>query len=151
MKRDFWFFGWCSLSTCFLTSSTLAFFSALLCLLSIFFNSLADRFSVNIQMNENSESGSQFPHILTQCILLVYLAFPGDSEGKESACSAGDPGSIPGLGRSGEGRGYPLQYSGLENSMGCVVHGVTKSQTRLSNLLFIIPKGAVSVWYFINN
>ena len=61
---------------------------------------------------------SQFPHILTQCILLVYLAFPGDSEGKESACSAGDPGSIPGLGRSpGEGKGYPLQYFGLENSM----------------------------------
>ena len=44
------------------------------------------------------------------------------------------PGLIPGLGRSpGEGKGYPLQYSGLENSMDCIVHGVAKSWTRLSN------------------
>ena len=44
--------------------------------------------------------------------------FPGGSDGKESACNAGDLGSIPGLGRSpGEGKGYPLQYSGLQNSM----------------------------------
>ena len=56
------------------------------------------------------------------------------SVGKESACKAGDLSSIPGLGRSpGEGKGYPLQYSGLENSMDCVVHGVTKSRTRLSD------------------
>ena len=60
---------------------------------------------------------------------------PCGSAGKESACTAGDLGSIPGLGRSpGEGKGYPLQYSGLENSMGCKVHGVTKSRTRLSGL-----------------
>ena len=46
-------------------------------------------------------------------------------------------GSIAGLGRSpGEGKGYPLQYSGLENSMDCIVHGVTKSQTQLSNFHF---------------
>ena len=46
------------------------------------------------------------------------LGFPGESDGKESACKAGDPGSIPGWGRSpGEGNGYPLQYSCLENSM----------------------------------
>ena len=52
------------------------------------------------------------------------------SVGKESACSAGDQGLIPGLGRSpAEGKGYPLQYSGLENSMDCIVHGVTKSRT----------------------
>ena len=58
----------------------------------------------------------------------VFLGFPGGSAGKESACSVGDLGSIPGLGRSpGEGKGYPLQYSGLEKSMGCIVHGVTKS------------------------
>ena len=51
----------------------------------------------------------------------------GGSAGKESTCNAGDLGSIPGLGRSpGEGKGYPLQYSGLENSMGCIVHGVTR-------------------------
>ena len=55
------------------------------------------------------------------------------SAGKESACNVGDLGLIPGLGRSpGEGNGYPLQYSGLENSMDCTVHGVIKSRTRLS-------------------
>ena len=55
---------------------------------------------------------------------LVFLGFPCGSAGKESACNAGDLGSIPGLGRSpGEGKGYPLQYSGLENSMVCIVHG----------------------------
>ena len=49
---------------------------------------------------------------------------------KEFTCNAGDLGSIPGLGRSlGEGKGYPLQCSGLENSVGCIVHGVSKSQT----------------------
>ena len=60
----------------------------------------------------------------------VFLGFPYGSAGKESACNAGDTGLIPGLGRSpGEGKGYPLQYSGLENSTDCIVHGVTKSQT----------------------
>ena len=64
------------------------------------------------------------------------LPFCG-SAGKESACNAGDLGSIPGLGRSpGEGNGYPLQYSGLENSMDCTVHGVTKSRTQLSDFHF---------------
>ena len=67
------------------------------------------------------------------------LGFPDSSVGKESACSAGDPGSIPGLGKSsGEGKGYPLQCSGLENSMDCIVHGVAKSQTQLSDFHFII-------------
>ena len=56
------------------------------------------------------------------------------SAGKESAWSAGDLGSIPGLGRSpGEGKGYQPQYSGLENSMDCRVHGVAKSPTWLSD------------------
>ena len=51
--------------------------------------------------------------------MLYSWGYPGDSAGKESACNAGDLGSIPGLGRSpGKGKGYPLQYSGLENSMG---------------------------------
>ena len=55
---------------------------------------------------------------------------PGSSVHKESACNAGDLGLIPGLGRSpGEGKGYPFQYSGLENSMDCTAHEVTKSQT----------------------
>ena len=56
---------------------------------------------------------------------------------KESACIVGDQGSIPGLGRSpGEGNGSPLQYSGLENSMDCKVHGVAKSQARLRDFHF---------------
>ena len=56
--------------------------------------------------------------------------FPCGSAGKESAHKAGDLGSIPELGRTpGERKGYPLQYSGLENSMNCIVHGVAKSQT----------------------
>ena len=59
----------------------------------------------------------------------VFLGFPGGSAGKEFACNVGDLGSIPGLGRApGEGKGYPLQYSGLENSMGCIVLGIAKSQ-----------------------
>ena len=59
---------------------------------------------------------------------------PGGSAGKESACNAGHLGLIPGLGRSpGEGNGYPLQYPGLENSMDCMVRGVTKSRTQLSD------------------
>ena len=62
------------------------------------------------------------------------------SAGKESACKTGDLGSIPGLGRSaGEGKGYPLQYSGLEKPMDCIVHGVAKSQTRLSDFPFHFP------------
>ena len=62
-------------------------------------------------------------------------SFPHSSVGKsESACNAGDPGLIPGSGRSpAEGSVYPLQYSGLENSMDCRVHGVTKNPTWLSN------------------
>ena len=60
----------------------------------------------------------------------VFLGFPCGSAGKESARNAGDLSLIPGLGRSlGEGKGYPLQYSGLENSMDYIVHGVAKSQT----------------------
>ena len=60
----------------------------------------------------------------------MHQGFPGSSDGKESARNAGDLGSIPGLGRSpAEGKGDPLQYSGLEISMNCVVHGAAKSWT----------------------
>ena len=63
--------------------------------------------------------------------------FPGGSAGEESTHNAGDLGSIPGLERSpGEGKGYPLQYSGLENSMDWRVHGVAESQTPLSDFHF---------------
>ena len=69
--------------------------------------------------------------------LKSHLGFPGDSDGKESACNVGDPGSVPEWGRSpGEGIGYPLQYSGLENSMDCMVCGIAKTLTRLSNFHF---------------
>ena len=65
------------------------------------------------------------------------MGFSGSSVGKEYTCNAGHPRSIPGLGRSaGEEIGYPLQYSGLENSMDCIVHEVAKSQTRLSDFHF---------------
>ena len=67
----------------------------------------------------------------------IISGFPGDLAGKESACHAGDLGFIPGLGRSpGEGYGYPVQYSALENSMDCIVHGVSKSWIQLSDFHF---------------
>ena len=60
--------------------------------------------------------------------------FSGGSAGIESACDVGDLGLIPGWERSpGEGKGYPLQYAGLANSMDCIVHGFAKSWTRLSD------------------
>ena len=65
------------------------------------------------------------------------MGFPHSSVGKESACNAGDPSSIPGLGGSPwEGKGYPLQYFGLDNSINCIVHAVAKSRTRLSDFHF---------------
>ena len=75
---------------------------------------------------------------LNNCKFRVYILlkpglenfehFPGGSDGKVSAYNVGDLGSIPGLGRSPrEGKGYSLQFSGLENSMDCIVHGVAKS------------------------
>ena len=75
--------------------------------------------------------------LITDTFLAVGLLF--GSAGKDFACNVGDLGSTPGLGSSlGEEKGYPLQYSGLENSMDCIVHGVTKSWTRLSNFHFVI-------------
>ena len=74
---------------------------------------------------------SPFPELLLCPInkgLSLWLSW------SRSARNEGDPGSIPELGRSpGEGKGYPLQYSGLENSMDCIVQGVAKSQTRLND------------------
>ena len=74
-----------------------------------------------------SESVSCLVFVISSCL-------PGSSAGKESACNEGDLGSIPGLGRCpGEGNGYPLQDSGLENSTDCKIHGVGKNWTRLSS------------------
>ena len=68
---------------------------------------------------------SDCSHEIKRRLLLYFL---DSSVSKESTCNAGDPGSIPGTGRSPEeGKGYPLQYSGMENSMDYTVHGVTKS------------------------
>ena len=74
---------------------------------------------------------------LPSLFILPNPPYPNSSVGKESTCKAGDPGLIPGSGKfPGEGKGYPLQYSGLKNSMACIVYGVTKSRTRLSNFRF---------------
>ena len=78
-----------------------------------------------------------FSHGTKWYLPYVGQGFPGGSVGKESACNMGDLGSIPGSGRSpGEGNSYLLQYSGLENSMDCIVHKVAKSWTRLSDFQF---------------
>ena len=80
--------------------------------------------------------------LLHMALLHSLPGFPGSSEGKASACNEGDPGSIPGSGRSpGEGNGTPLQYSCLENPMDggawwAAVHGVAGSRTRLSDFTF---------------
>ena len=84
-----------------------------------------------------------------RCMLWYFgrpMGFPGGSEGKASACSTGDPGSIPGPGRSpGEGNGNPLQYSCLENPKNeeawqAAVHGVAKNQTWLSSFTFTFSR-----------
>ena len=83
----------------------------------------------------------------------LFLGFSCGSAGKESTCNAGDLGSIPGLRRfSGEGKSYPLQYSGLENSVDCIADGVTKSQTQLSHfhLHKIVPVNCLEKKYLVN-
>ena len=79
--------------------------------------------------------------------LFSLYGFTDSSVGKGSTCNAGDPGSIPGLGRSpGGGKGYPLQYSGLENSMDYTVHGVTKSRIQLSLSVFSLTDVPSTTW-----
>ena len=99
--------------------------------------------AVLIYIPTNSIGGFSFHHTLCSIHCRVFddghsdLGFPSGSAGKESTCNVGGLSSIPGLGRSpGEGKGYPLQYSRLENYMDCIVHGVTKSRTLLSNFPF---------------
>ena len=73
--------------------------------------------------------GLPIPTFVSELYLCMsLLGFPGGSAGKESACNMGDLHSIPGLGRPPvEGKGYPLQYSSLENSMDCIIHGFAES------------------------
>ena len=87
--------------------------------------SVCSRSAVYIQnIKKRYTQGSRFNKINN------FYYFPGGADGKESACNVEDLGLTPGLGRSpGEGKGYPLQYSDLEKSMDCIVHGVAKSRT----------------------
>ena len=74
------------------------------------------------------------------------IGSPCSSAGKESACNVGDLGLIPGLGRSpGKRKGYLLQYSGLENSMDVIVHGVAKSQIQLSDFYFHASQDGIKI------
>ena len=76
----------------------------------------------------------------------AFLGFPCGSAGKKSAHNAGDLGSR----RSpGEGKGYPPQYSGLENSMDCIVHGVAKSKARLSDFHFHFTSYNVYIYIYV--
>ena len=78
-----------------------------------------------------------FIYIFKRFFDVDHFFFPGGSVGRESPCNAGDLSSLPGLGRSpGEGKGHPLQYSGLESPVGYKAHGVAKSRTQLGNLHF---------------
>ena len=86
---------------------------------------------------EDEKTGRNLPEIILLWFMKVFqlplkpgLGLPCGLAGRESACNGGDLGLIPGLGRSpGEGKGYPLQYSGLENSMDSTAHGVAESDT----------------------
>ena len=92
------------------------------------------------------------PKSLKSPALAGEFGLPCGSAGKESTCNAGDLGLIPGLGRfPGERKGYPLQYSGLENFTDCIAHGVSKSRTRLSAFHFtslpLVPPGKPEISY----
>ena len=80
-----------------------------------------------------------------------FLGLPCGSADMEYACNVRDLGSTPGLERSpGEEKGYPLQYSGLENLMDCLVHGVTKSQTRVSDFQFTMWKSSTNTAFSLD-
>ena len=97
---------------------------------------MEDNFSMHQEVRAWFQDDSSITFIVH---FILILGSPCGSAGKGSACNAGDLGSIPGLGRSPEeGKGHPLQYSGLENSMDCIVYGVAKSQTQLSDFHSLI-------------
>ena len=96
---------------------------------------LAEFFFFFFQLNLYTHTHT---HTHTHKYIYIYiLGFPCGSVGKETACNVGDQSLIPGLGRSpGDWKGYPLQYSGPENSVDCIVHRVAKSWTGLSDFYF---------------
>ena len=97
--------------------------------------------SLSTAFTESHQFGVVLFSFVSMCILISFFissGFPCGSAGKESASDAGDLGLIPVLVRfPGEGKGYPLQCSGLENSMDCIVHGAAKSWTQLSDFHFL--------------
>ena len=105
-------------------------------------------FLIYIQISQEAAQVVWYSHLFKnflQFVVIYTVGFPCGSAGKESACNVEDLDSIPGLGRSPrEGKGYPLQYSGLENSMDCIVHGIAKSWTRLSNFHTVKSFGIIN-------
>ena len=96
--------------------------------------------------------GAEFKAVITKSniAILILYDFPGSSAGKESACDAGNLGLICGLERSpGEGKGYPHQFSGLENSMDCIVPGVTESDMTDFHLFYILYIFVYTLSYFL--
>ena len=108
------------------------------------------RFSPNFQPHRNYPKDLSWYYYLPPPLLSP--GFPGGSDGKEPACNAGEPGSIPGSGRSlGEGNGYPLQYSCVKNSMDrearwATVHAVAVSDTT-EQLTLSFPKFNTTLWH----
>ena len=103
-----------------------------------------DRGAWQATVHRFSKSWTQLKRLSTHASTPVFLGFPCGSAGKESTCNAGDLSLIPGLGRSpGKGKGYPLQYSGLENSMDYIVHETIQfgegNGTQSSTLAWKIP------------
>ena len=98
-------------------------------------------FPLSTAFTESHQFGVVLFSFVSMCIFISFFissGFPCGSAGKESASDAGDLGLIPVLVRfPGEGKGYPLQCSGLENSMDCIVHGTAKSRTQLSDFHFL--------------
>ena len=108
--------------------------------------------SLRVQFNIQGHTGKQGEDdgIIFQHTFYLYalkkICFSCGSGGKESTCNAGNLGLIPGLGRSpGEGKGCPLQYSGLESSMDCIFYGVAKIQTQLCDFHFHFYKIVMTV------
>ena len=100
-----------------------------------------------LHVSRDLSISSRLPNLF---IVIFYEGFPDSSVGKETSCNAGDPGSIPELGRSpGEGIGYPLKYSGLENSMDCVVHGSQRAGHDWATFTFAFSLlwSSLLLWY----